>query len=231
MGEFDQPDSKIRVLIVDDHPLVRESLARLIQREPDLMACGEAEDHLQAMDAVAETEPHMVLVDLTLKNSSGLELVKDISKTHPGIKMLVLSMHEETMLAERVVRAGAHGYITKNEPHTKIMQAIRQVLGGEIYWSERAATCVASRIAAHNGPNRGLPVSVLTDREMEVFELIGIGRSTRQIASILHIGVSTVETYRNRIRQKLHFRDGTELLQHAITLATAKGAEVESSSS
>jgi DNA-binding NarL/FixJ family response regulator len=211
-----QPNDSIRVLIVDDHPLVRESLIRIIQREPDLMVCGEAEDCHQAMAVAANTQPHLALIDLMLKNSSGLELVKDISQCYPKLKILVLSMHDETIVAERAVRAGAHGYIAKKEPSVKIMQAIRQVLRGEIYWSEQAAICVASRTAARSHSQSGLPVNILTDREMQVFELIGVGRSTRQIAAMLQIGVSTVETYRNRVKKKLHLKDGAELLQCAI---------------
>lgn len=217
-----QPNDRVGVLIVDDHPLVRESLARVVQREPDLMVCGEAEDRLQAMELVARTRPHLALIDLTLKHSSGLDLVKDIRSRFPQVKILVLSMHDETILAERVVRAGAQGYITKEEPPAKILEAVRQVLRGEIYWSERAAKCVASRIAPRSGCEEHPPVNVLTDREMQVFELIGVGRSTRQIASTLKIGVSTVETYRNRIRKKLHLKDGAELLQHAISSSNSQ---------
>jgi DNA-binding NarL/FixJ family response regulator len=211
-----QPSDRIRVLIVDDHPLVRESLARMIHREPDLVVCGEAEDYHQALAVTADTQPHLALIDLILKNSSGLELVKDISKCYPELKILVLSMHDETVVAERAVRAGAHGYIAKKEPSAKILRAIRQVLRGEIYWSEQAAVCVASRMAARSHSQNGLPVNILTDREMQVFELIGTGRSTRQIATMLQIGVSTVETYRNRVKKKLHLKDGAELLQCAI---------------
>lgn len=212
-----RPDERIRVLIVDDHPLVRESLARMIQREPDLMVCGEAEERLQAMQVVARTRPHLALIDLTLKNSSGMELVKDICSRYPKIKILVLSMHDETVVAERVVRAGARGYITKEEPPAKILEAVRQVLRGEIYWSERAVKCIVSRIAPSSSSGNFAPANVLTDREMQVFELIGMGQSTRQIAASLQIGVSTVETYRNRIRKKLRLKNGAELLQCAIS--------------
>ena len=205
-----------RILIVDDHPLVRLSLREFIRREKDLEVCGEAEDREQALAAAAATKPHLAIVDLTLKSSNGMELIKDLRERHPEVQILVLSMHDETIHAERAIRAGARGYITKQEATTKVMVAIRQILNGEIYWSERAAARVASKIA---GPARGIaesPVDCLTDRELQVFEMIGSGRSTRQIAAALHIDVSTVETYRARIKEKLNLKDSLALLQFAI---------------
>ena len=205
-----------RILIVDDHPLVRLSLREFIRREKDLEVCGEAEDREQALAAAAATKPHLAIIDLTLKSSNGMELIKDLREQHPEVQILVLSMHDETIHAERAIRAGARGYITKQEATTKVMVAIRQILSGEIYWSERAAARVASKIA---GPARGVgesPVDCLTDRELQVFEMIGSGRSTRQIAAALHIDVSTVETYRARIKEKLNLKDSLALLQFAI---------------
>lgn len=212
----------VRVLIVDDHPLVRECLCRLVERDSNFVVCGQAEDRLEALAVALRCQPHLALIDLTLKDSSGLELVRDIAKQLPNVKMLVLSMYDETTLAERAVRAGAHGYIGKQEPLEKIWTAVCQVLRGEIYWSEKAALCVASRIVSRSGLDRNGPVNMLTDREMQVFELIGNGRSTRQIAAALHIGVSTVETYRNRIKQKLNLKDAAELLQSAIHSSTGR---------
>jgi DNA-binding NarL/FixJ family response regulator len=205
-----------RILIVDDHPLVRLSLREFIRREKDLEVCGEAEDREQALAAAEATKPHLAIIDLTLKSSNGMELIKDLRDRHPDIHILVLSMHDETIHAERAIRAGARGYITKQEATTKVMVAIRQILNGEIYWSERAAARVASKIA---GPARGMadsPVDCLTDRELQVFEMIGAGKSTRQIAASLHIDVSTVETYRARIKEKLNLKDSLALLQFAI---------------
>ena len=205
-----------RILIVDDHPLVRLSLREFIRREKDLEVCGEAEDREQALTAATATKPHLAIVDLTLKSSNGMELIKDLREQHPDVQILVLSMHDETIHAERAIRAGARGYITKQEATTKVMVAIRQILNGEIYWSERAAARVASKIA---GPSRSVnesPVDCLTDRELQVFEMIGSGRSTRQIAAALHIDVSTVETYRARIKEKLNLKDSLALLQFAI---------------
>jgi DNA-binding NarL/FixJ family response regulator len=205
-----------RVLIVDDHPLVRLSLREFIRREKDLVVCGEAEDREQALVAVGELKPHLAIVDLTLKTSNGMELIKDLRERHPEVQILVLSMHDEAIHAERAIRAGARGYITKQEATTKIMVAIRQVLSGEIYWSEKAAARVASKIAGPVRSAAGLPTDSLTDRELQVFELIGAGRSTRQIGAALHIDVSTVETYRARIKEKLNLKDSRDLLQYAI---------------
>ena len=205
-----------RILIVDDHPLVRLSLREFIRREKDLEVCGEAEDREQALAAAEATKPHLAIIDLTLKSSNGMELIKDMRDRHPDVQILVLSMHDETIHAERAIRAGARGYITKQEATTRVMVAIRQIMNGEIYWSERAAARVASKIA---GPARGVaesPVDCLTDRELQVFEMIGSGKSTRQISASLHIDVSTVETYRARIKEKLNLKDSLALLQYAI---------------
>jgi DNA-binding NarL/FixJ family response regulator len=205
-----------RILVVDDHPLVRESLKIIIQREPDLTVCGEAEDREQALELAAAFEPNLVLVDLTLKDSHGLELIKDLGNRWPKIKILVLSMQDEALYAERVIRAGARGYITKQEPLGKILLAIRQILNGEIYWSEKAAARVASKVARSSRSGKSFSVEGLTDREVQVFELIGAGQSTHQIAAALHINASTVETYRSRIKEKLNLKNALELLQYAI---------------
>lgn len=209
-------DGVIRILIVDDHPLVRESLKAMIRREPDLAVCGEAEDREQALELAAADEPNLALVDLTLKNSHGMELIKDLGNLWPKVKILVLSMQDEALYAERVIRAGACGYISKREAPAKIMRAIRQILAGEIYWSEKAATHVASKIARSSRPGGNLSVEILTDRELQVFELIGAGRSTHQIAAALHINATTVETYRARIKEKMNLKNALELLQYAI---------------
>jgi DNA-binding NarL/FixJ family response regulator len=206
----------VRILVVDDHPLVRESLKLIIQREPNLMVCGEAENREQALELAAAAEPHLALVDLTLKNSHGLELIKDLGNRWPKMKILVLSMQDEALYAERVIRAGARGYITKQESPGKILLAIRKILDGEIYWSEKAAARVASKIARSSRSNSGFSVEGLTDREIQVFELLGTGQSTQQIADALHINASTVETYRARIKEKLNLKNALELLQCAI---------------
>ena len=209
-------DGIFRVLVVDDHPLVRESLKLIIGREPDLTVCGEAEDRDQALELATISNAHLTIVDLTLKNSHGLELIKDLGHRCPKIKILVISMRDEALYAERVIRAGAHGFITKQETPGKILVAIRQILNGEIYLSEKAAARVVSKIARSSRTSGGFSVEGLTDREVQVFELIGAGQSTQQVAAALHINASTVETYRARIKEKLHLKNAPELLQCAI---------------
>ncbi len=195
--------------------MIRERLAEIIRREPDLLVCAEAEDRISALEAAAATAPNLAIVDLTLKNSHGLDLIKDLQMHYPGLGILVVSMHDESLHAERVVRAGARGYITKQEATRNILQAIRVVLDGGVYLSEKMAIKVAAKVA---GPARHSPGSLdkLTDRELQVFELIGEGFSTRQIAGKLRLGIPTVDTYRGRIKDKLHLRDANELLQYAI---------------
>ena len=161
---------KIRILIVDDHPLVRESLKRLVQAEADLTICGEAENCEQALTIVSTAQPHLVILDLNLKDSSGTDLIRDLREHHPKVLVLVLSMYDELVYAERAIRSGAHGYITKQEAPHKVLGAIRHILKGEIYWSEKAATWVASKIARRSGAAEGFYEGILTDREMQVFE-------------------------------------------------------------
>jgi DNA-binding NarL/FixJ family response regulator len=205
------------ILLVDDHPMVRERLSEIINREPDLAVCGEAEDRSEALQKVERQRPGLVIVDLTLKTSDGLELIKDIRSRWPALRMLVVSMHDESLYAERVLRAGALGYITKQEATRKILLAIRRVLAGEIYLNERIATQIIRRLTAPAGPVAASPADLLADRELQVFELTGRGLSIAEIASRLHIAVKTVETYRARIRDKLKLRTSSEFLQLAIS--------------
>jgi DNA-binding NarL/FixJ family response regulator len=205
-----------RVLLVEDHPVVRESLKRIIQQEASLNVCGEAEDCKQALALVEATKPHLVILDLTLRDSHGLELIKNLRDQYPKVLSLVFSMHEEILHAERAIRAGARGYITKQESPAKILLAIRQVLNGEIYWSEKAAARIASKIALRSRPSDDFSMELLTDRELQVFELMGLGQSTREIANSLHIDASTVDTYAARIKGKLNLKSRLELLQYAI---------------
>ena|ERR1700733_6203093 len=217
----EQPNN-FRILVIDDHPLVRESLKKIIQRETDLSVCGEAEDRDEAMKLASQTKPHLAVMDLTLKNSHGLELIKDFCNHHPEIQILVLSMHDETLHAERVIRAGARGYISKQESPAKILQAMRHILSGEIYWSEKAAAHVASKIARPVHADNKFSMDLLSDREIQVFELIGSGKNSRQIAATLGIDPSTVETYRARIKEKLNLKNAVELLQFAICWSNPK---------
>lgn len=210
---------RARILLVDDHPLVRERLAEIINREPDLTVCAEAEDRHQAIDTIKLRHPTLVIVDITLKNSDGVELIKDIHARWPSLLMLVVSMHDESLYAERVLRAGAHGYITKQEATRSILRAIRRVLDGQIFLNENIASQIIGRLTSSNRAAAGSPVEALADRELQVFELTGRGLNTRQIAEQLHIGVKTVETYRHRIREKLKLESPPALLQSAIAWA------------
>src|ERR1035438_178193 len=213
---------RIRILLVDDHPMVRERLADVINREADLMVSGEAEDRHGAIEAILAQPPDLVIVDLKLKNSDGLELIKDIRARWPKMRMLVVSMHDESLYAERVIRAGASGYITKQEATRKILLAIRSVLTGSIYLNEKTASRLISRLMTNADQPTATPAESLADREFQVFELIGRGLNTHDIAHQLHIAVKTVETYRARIKQKLSLKDASELLQLAIACSRSQ---------
>jgi DNA-binding NarL/FixJ family response regulator len=210
------PPAKTKVFLVDDHPLVREWLTQLIQRETDLTISGEAEDTHDALQKIGETKPDIVIADISLKSTHGLELVKDLQVRYPSLPVLILSMHDESLYAERVLRAGAKGYITKQEATKKIMLAIRQVLSGQVYISEKMASRMVRKMVLGRAEEQKSPIERLTDRELEVFQLIGCGQGTRRIAGELHLGIKTVESYRARIKEKLKLEDGTQLLQHAI---------------
>jgi len=208
---------KTRILLVDDHPMIRERLVELIERESDLEVCGEAEDRHEALDLVAATQPRLAIVDLTLKSSLGIELIKDLQARYPEVKVLVVSMQDEMIYAERCIHAGARGYITKQQASRHVMRAIRQVLAGGIYLSDSMTHQVLERSMGRPTPREPLEiVSKLADRELQVFELVGKGLSTRQIADQLTLDTKTIETYRARIKDKLGLKDGPELLQRAI---------------
>lgn len=209
----------VRVLIVDDHPLIRERLREILSHEADLSVCGEAEDRRGAMAGVEKHFPDLVIVDLSLKDSDGLELIKDLRVSQPKLAVLVVSMHDESLYAERVIRAGARGYITKQEATHNILEAIRCVLAGGIYLNPKAASHLITRLAGAQAATPAGPTELLADRELQVFELTGHGLNTHQIAERLNIGFKTVETYRARIREKLNLKDANELLQRAIAWA------------
>jgi DNA-binding NarL/FixJ family response regulator len=208
---------RARILLVDDHPMVRERLSEVINREPDLIVSSEAEDRHEALAAISARPPDLVIVDLTLKNSDGLELIKDIHVRWPRMRMLVVSMHDESLYAERVLRAGAQGYITKQEATRKILLAIRRVLSGGVYLNDKVAHRIVSRLPANARSVTGTPADLLADRELQVFVLTGQGLSTYEIGRRLRIGVKTVETYRARIKEKLKLKSSNELLQLAIS--------------
>ena len=211
--------ARTRILLVDDHPLVRERLAEVINREPDLMVCAEAEDRHHAIEQIQAHQPGLAIIDITLKNSDGIELIKDIHSRWPTLVMLVVSMHDESLYAERVLRAGARGYITKQEATRNILQAIRRVLDGQVFLAETIASQIIGRLTDTASAQAAGPLECLADRELQVFELTGRGLNTREIAQQLHIGVKTVETYRHRIREKLKLAHPTDLLRSAIAWA------------
>jgi DNA-binding NarL/FixJ family response regulator len=211
------------VFLVDDHPLVREWLTNLIQQQPDLRVCGEAENGLQAREAIARLKPDVAIVDISLKDSSGLELIKDLRLTSPPVAVLVLSMHEESHYAERALRAGALGYIMKRETATKVVAAIRQVLQGRIYLSESLAVGMAAQFVSGRTLATGSPAEVLSDRELEVFEQLGEGRGTRQIAEALGVSIKTVQAYSARIKEKLKLASATELIREAVRWRESAG--------
>lgn len=204
------------MLIVDDHPIVRQGLAQLIKQEADLSVCGEAEEAHKAFEAVAALKPDMIIVDISLKHIDGIELIKRVRVQDEALPILVLSMHDESLYAERALRAGARGYIMKQEANEQVVMAIRQVLSGGIYLSDKMRNKLLRKIVDRQTAAGESLIDNLSDRELEVFRLIGRGYRTRQIAEVLHVSVKTVESYREHIKQKMELRDATELLQKAI---------------
>jgi DNA-binding NarL/FixJ family response regulator len=207
---------KTRIFIVDDHPLVREWLTTLIHQQPDLMVCGEAESASQAFELITTLKPDVAIVDISLKGASGLELIKNLKTVRPPVAVIVLSMHDESLYAERALRAGARGYIMKRETAKRIIAAIRQVLAGKLYVSERLTNLFAEKFVDGQGATVSSPIEQLSDRELEVFQLYGEGWETRQIAESLHVSMKTVQAYCARIKEKLRLSNATELLREAI---------------
>lgn len=205
-----------RILLVDDHPLILEGLVRLINQHPDLEVCGEVGGFNEALQAAAELTPDLVIVDLSLGTESGLDLIVEFSSRHPELHVLVLSMHDETFYAERALKAGASGYIMKEQSPEKVIRAIQRVLEGEIYLSEKMAGKLLRRLAGKPALEDTSPVSLLSQRELQVLELIGSGLGTSEIARKLILSVKTIETYRAHIKDKLHLDDATALRQFAI---------------
>ena len=211
--------AKTHILVVDDHPIVRERLADLINREPDLHVCCEAEDSRQALQAFESGRPDFAIVDITLRNGFGIDLVKQLKERDPALRVLVLSMHDESVYGERALRAGAGGYLNKQQATRKIVEAIRRILAGDIYVSEKLAGSLLHKSAGSPAAG-GNPTDVLTDRELEVFRLLGRGLGVRQIAGKLFVSTRTVEAHREHIKQKMKFRSSRELLRYAIEFMT-----------
>jgi DNA-binding NarL/FixJ family response regulator len=208
-----------RIFIVDDHPVVRQGLALLINREADLAVCGDAEEANSALQRIESLKPHLVVVDISLSGPDGLDLLKSVRMRDPSLPVLILSMLDELLYAERALRAGASGYIMKQEATEQVLVAIRRILDGEIYVSDRMANKMLHRFVGGSPATARSPIAELTDRELEVFRLIGEGHGTRQIAKELHISVKTVESYQAHIKEKLSLKNGRELVQRAIQSA------------
>jgi DNA-binding NarL/FixJ family response regulator len=215
---------KRTVFIVDDHPLLRQGLALLINRENDLAVCGEAQEARTAMHAISKYQPDILIVDISLNGPDGLDLLKNIRNSYPGLPVLVLSMHDEATYAERALRARANGYIMKQEATEKVLVAVRRILNGEVYLSDRIANKLLRQYIGGASTALQSRLNALSDRELEVFRSIGEGRSTRQIADELHLSVKTVETYQAHLKEKLALRSGRELIQHAIQWKFNEGA-------
>jgi DNA-binding NarL/FixJ family response regulator len=217
--------ARSRIFIVDDHPIVRQGLALLINREPDLAVCGDAEEAGSALCRIEEMKPDLAVVDISLDGPDGLDLLKTIRSRDAGLPVLILSMLDELLYAERALRAGANGYIMKQQATEQVLVAIRRILGGEIYVSERMANKMLHRFVGGSSVEQRSPVADLTDRELEVFRLIGEGHGTRQIAEDLHISVKTVESYQAHIKEKLLLKNGRELVQRAIQWTVGSKAQ------
>jgi len=207
---------KVKILIVEDHEIFRLGIKELINHEPDLAVCAEAEDVDTARTLINAFQPDMVIIDITLKKSNGMDLIKEISSFHKTMKMLVLSMHDELLYAERSLQAGAQGYIMKQETSKSIVKAIRHILQGNIYVSENIMSNLLKRVRTGQDTFEKSPVENLSDRELEVLRMIGQGRSTGEIAAEMNLSVSTISTYRERIKEKLQLKNSAELIRYAV---------------
>ena len=214
--ETEVKKGKKKVLIVDDHPIICMGLACLFNQEEDLLVCGEAHNAHEALEAIDALQPDVTIIDISLKGQSGIELIKNIRNKHPKFPILVLSVHDESIYAELVLRAGAMGYIMKQEASEKIVAAVHQVLNGDLYVSNQMASNMLHKYLNGRSAITASPLEILSDRELEVLRLMGQGYGTRQIANELIVGVKTVETYRSHLKKKLNLKNSPELVKYAI---------------
>ncbi len=203
--------------------MMRQGLAQLVNNEPDLTVCGEADTAGQALNVVCGCQPDMLIADISLPDKNGLELIKDLRALHPELSILVISMHDEELYAERVLRAGGRGYVMKQEGGKILMEAIRQVLSGKVFVSEKMSAKILEIFSGRRDQSGGSPVQRLSDREFEVFQMIGEGKGTRQIAEHLHLSVKTVEVHRANIKEKLRLKTATDLVRYAVRWIEAEG--------
>ena len=215
-------EKKTQVLIVDDHPVIRDGLVAIINHERDLNVCGQAEDAYTALKVVAELKPDIVVTDISLKSSDGIELTKNIKAGHPALPVIILSVHDESLYAERALLAGAKAYLMKDKVSENIIKAIRTVLTGEIYVSDAILKKFLHKIAGDKAGTAKTPIESLSDREFEIFRLIGEGVKASQMAKQLHLSIKTIETYRSRIKEKLNLPNASQLLQYSIRWAKAE---------
>lgn len=208
--------SKTRLLILDDHPMMREGLAQLINHEPDLIVCGEAGTGAECVEMVGKLKPDLLLADISLPDKSGIEVIKDTLALHPEVPVLVISMHDETLYAERILRAGARGYVMKQEGGQKLMAAIRRVLAGQIYVSEKISEKILKSFSGRPDSTPQRSMENLSDREFEVLQLLGDGKGTSEIARQLHLSTKTVEAHRANLKRKLNLKTGPELVRYAV---------------
>jgi DNA-binding NarL/FixJ family response regulator len=207
---------KRKVLIVDDHPITRQGLRMLVDLQPDFIVCGEADNAAYAMDLAAKLKPDVAIVDITLRTANGIELTKNLKAHSPELLILIVSMHDEDLFAERALRAGARGYLMKHEASDQVINALRRIVTGEVYVSERVQARMLSRMVNSRTGEVASPVESLSDREMEVFQLLGNGYSTRQIAERLNLSVKTIDSYREHLKLKLNLESGADLIRYAI---------------
>ena len=217
------PTNKKRILIVDDYPLVRKGIMQLLDQEADMEACGEATNATEAMQAIRDHGPDAVVVDISLPGTNGLELIKLIKGEFGALPIIIYSMYEEHLYADRAIRAGAMGYVMKHEPTEKLIDALRRVLAGEIYVSERLSSAMVRRLLDGKSAEESSPFDQLSDRELEVFQLIGQGLGTRQIAEKLKLSVKTIETHREHIKEKLNLDSGAALVHYAVRSSMQNG--------
>ncbi len=214
-------DSPTRVLIIDDHPLLLQGIAALIKGQKDFTVCGEISDSKLAISTVQKTNPDVIILDLSLNGTNGIEVLKNLKVQFPKIKVLILSMHDETVYAPRALRAGALGYIMKQEPPENVIAALRKVLTGQVYISEKMGAKLLNSFSGKRDA-LGSPMETLSDRELEVFNLLGQGTGTRDIALKLHLSVKTIESHRAHIKEKLNLESGAQLVRHAIQWASSE---------
>jgi DNA-binding NarL/FixJ family response regulator len=219
------PAQKKGILLVDDHSFMRAGLAQLIDRQPDMQVCGEAGDPAEAIQQLAKTKPDLVLTDLTMPGRSGLEFIKDLRAAHETTPVLVISMHDEAVYAERALRAGARGYIMKGAGGESLLIALRQVLRGGVYVSPQMSARILDSLSGGKPRGSSSPIEKLTDREFEIFQLIGQGKSTRDIAEQLHLSPKTVDVHRTHLKEKLELKDATSLIRHAVRWVETQGGQ------